>query len=145
MDPAPWYSGSFGVGLQAAAPGTFLFADRSTQADFIGTAPNEFGVRAAGGIYLYTNAALTGGLKLAGNGGSQWLGHSDVNLKHNFRDVDGEDVLARIAKMPVPEWSYKAQDAAIRHLGPTAQDFHAAFGLGRIRCSSALWTPTAWR
>lgn len=32
--------------------------------------------------------------------------------------------------MPVPEWSYNAQDAAIRHMGPTAQDFHTAFGLG---------------
>jgi len=32
--------------------------------------------------------------------------------------------------MPVREWSYKTQDAAIRHVGPTAQDFHAAFGLG---------------
>jgi hypothetical protein len=39
-------------------------------------------------------------------------------------------VLTRIAAMPVTEWSYKAQDAAIRHIGPTAQDFHAAFGLG---------------
>ena len=28
------------------------------------------------------------------------------------------------------EWNYKAQDAAIRHMGPTAQDFRAAFGLG---------------
>ncbi|HUU95494.1 MAG TPA: peptidase S74, partial [Phycisphaerae bacterium] len=25
---------------------------------------------------------------------------------------------------------YKAQDASIRHMGPMAQDFHAAFGLG---------------
>jgi NifU-like protein involved in Fe-S cluster formation len=33
--------------------------------------------------------------------------------------------------MPVTEWSYKEQDAAIRHIGPTAQDFHAAFGLGQ--------------
>ena len=32
--------------------------------------------------------------------------------------------------MPVREWNYKAQDAAIRHMGPTAQDFRAAFGLG---------------
>ena len=35
-----------------------------------------------------------------------------------------------IRDRPVTEWSYKAQDAAIRHMGPTAQDFHAAFGLG---------------
>ena len=33
-------------------------------------------------------------------------------------------------EMSIREWNYKAQDAAIRHVGPTAQDFHAAFGLG---------------
>ena len=63
-------------------------------------------------------------------GGVQWTSVSDVNAKRLFRDLDGEDVLSRFAAMPVTEWSYKAQDAAIRHIGPTAQDFHAAFGLG---------------
>jgi Chaperone of endosialidase len=53
-----------------------------------------------------------------------------VNPKENFRDLDGQDVLAKIASMPIREWNYKAQDAAVRHVGPTAQDFHAAFGLG---------------
>jgi hypothetical protein len=47
-----------------------------------------------------------------------------------FRDLDGEIVLTKLAAMPIREWSYKAQDAAIRHVGPTAQDFYAAFGLG---------------
>ena len=32
--------------------------------------------------------------------------------------------------MPVREWNYVSQDPGIRHLGPTAQDFRAAFGLG---------------
>ena len=32
--------------------------------------------------------------------------------------------------MSIREWNYKAQHATIRHVGPTAQDFHAAFGLG---------------
>jgi hypothetical protein len=32
--------------------------------------------------------------------------------------------------MPVTEWSYKAQNPGIRHIGATAQDFYAAFGLG---------------
>ena len=27
-------------------------------------------------------------------------------------------------------WNYKSQDAAIRHMGPVAQDFYAAFGVG---------------
>ncbi len=115
--------------IQTSAPGTFVWADRSTSTDFIATAPNEFGVRSAGGVYFYTNAALTSGLKIAA-GGSQWLTHSDVNMKHAFRDLDGETLLGKIAAMPVQEWSYKTQASAIRHVGPTAQDFHAAFGLG---------------
>jgi hypothetical protein len=35
-----------------------------------------------------------------------------------------------LAPMPIREWNYKAQDAAIRPVGPTAQDFTVAFGLG---------------
>ncbi|MFP5354751.1 MAG: tail fiber domain-containing protein, partial [Gemmatimonadota bacterium] len=31
--------------------------------------------------------------------------------------------------MPVYEWAYKDAPEA-RHVGPMAQDFHAAFGLG---------------
>jgi hypothetical protein len=27
-------------------------------------------------------------------------------------------------------WNYKTQDKSIRHIGPIAQDFHAAFGYG---------------
>ncbi len=32
--------------------------------------------------------------------------------------------------MPLSTWNYKAQDDSIRHMGPMAQDFRAAFGLG---------------
>ncbi len=117
------------VWIQTQATGSFLFGDRSTANDFVGTAVNEFGVRAAGGVYFYTNAGLSSGLRIA-PGGSQWLTHSDVNMKHDFRDLDGEALLGKLARMSVQEWSYKSQDAAIRHVGPTAQDFHAAFGLG---------------
>jgi len=35
-----------------------------------------------------------------------------------------------VAALPLTSWNYKSQDPAIRHLGPTAQDFKAAFGLG---------------
>jgi hypothetical protein len=30
----------------------------------------------------------------------------------------------------VTEWKYKVEPEGTRHIGPTAQDFHAAFGLG---------------
>jgi hypothetical protein len=37
--------------------------------------------------------------------------------------------LAKVAAMPVTEWQFKTEPGE-RHLGPMAQDFHAAFGLG---------------
>ena len=122
----------------AAAPGSFVFGDRSTigQGNGLVTSisPNQFLVRAAGGTVFWSTAATTyptspGVILFSGD--SSWSSLSDVNAKENFRDLAHDDVLARIAAMPVREWNYKAQDQAIRHLGPTAQDFHAAFGLGQ--------------
>ncbi len=117
----------------STATGSFVYGDRSTvgntTARITANMPNQFLVRAAGGVTFYTNGTLTSGVVLAG-GGSGWGIVSDANMKENFRDLPAGDVLARIAAMPVREWNYKTQDASIRHVGPTAQDFHAAFGLG---------------
>jgi hypothetical protein len=110
------------------APGTFIFGDRSTFTPIVGGAPNEFLVRAAGGAAFYSHRDLTMGVMLAPNGGG-WSSVSDGRLKENFRDLPSEDVLAKIATMPIREWNYKSQSASIRHVGPIAQDFHAAFGL----------------
>jgi len=35
-----------------------------------------------------------------------------------------------VSQIPLTEWNLKTQDPSIRHLGPMAQDFRAAFGLG---------------
>jgi len=32
--------------------------------------------------------------------------------------------------MPVRQWRYTNEDAGIKHIGPVAQDFQSAFGLG---------------
>lgn len=125
-------NGSVALGSYAAAitNGSFVFSDRSQPGVLHGAVnPNEFSVRATGGVTFQTGLAATVGVRLASNG-TQWLSLSDARTKLRFRDLDTDDVLARIAAMPVTEWSYEAQDAGIRHIGPTAQDFHAAFGLG---------------
>jgi hypothetical protein len=57
--------------------------------------------------------------------------YSDVNTKENFAPVNGQEVLERLAEVPVTTWSFKADDPSVRHMGPMAQDFYAAFGLGR--------------
>jgi endosialidase-like protein len=53
---------------------------------------------------------------------------SDRNAKEGFEPVDPRAVLAAVARLPIERWSYKGE--TVRHLGPMAQDFTAAFGLG---------------
>ncbi len=61
--------------------------------------------------------------------GSSWINASDRNLKQGFAPVDAQAVLEKVAALPVTTWSYTAQPGE-KHLGPVAQDFRAAFGLG---------------
>ncbi len=55
---------------------------------------------------------------------------SDRNAKTNITPVSDRDVLDALASVPMSTWSYKTDDPSVRHLGPMAQDLHAAFGLG---------------
>lgn len=54
---------------------------------------------------------------------------SDRNLKENFQPVNVQDVLEKVAALPITRWDFKA-DTNTPHLGPMAQDFHAAFHVG---------------
>jgi hypothetical protein len=60
----------------------------------------------------------------------QLLGPSDRNLKENFEEIDAKEVLAKVANLPITKWNYKADENRTLHIGPMAQDFKAAFGLG---------------
>ena len=44
--------------------------------------------------------------------------------------VDGEEILEKLAALPISTWNYKTDPPTVRHLGPMAQDFAATFGLG---------------
>ncbi len=44
--------------------------------------------------------------------------------------VSKDDVLRRVAALPVSTWTYGWDHPSVVHLGPMAQDFGAAFGLG---------------
>jgi hypothetical protein len=124
-------SGKFSValGYRAKAPfaGNFVFAD-STDADFAPNGPNNFRVRATGGVRFVVSAVNAWSCGLV-DGGS-WVCTSDVNHKQDLERLDGKAVLNKLVAMPVYAWSPKGVNAHVRHYGPTAQDFHAAFGLG---------------
>jgi hypothetical protein len=61
--------------------------------------------------------------------GTTWNNASDRNLKDNIHTIDPREILEKVAALPVSRWNYKTQPGAT-HLGPMAQDFRAAFGLG---------------
>ena len=90
-------------------------------------AANQLVARAAGSVIFSGNTAMTAGVTLAAGGGS-WTTLSNSRMKTNFRALDGEEVLTRLAQLPILEWNYITQDTSIRHVGPMAQDFRAAFG-----------------
>jgi hypothetical protein len=54
---------------------------------------------------------------------------SDRNLKENFAPVNPRDVLDKVTGLQISRWNFIA-DNTTPHVGPMAQDFHAAFGLG---------------
>jgi hypothetical protein len=59
-----------------------------------------------------------------------WANSSARALKERFALADAQAVLASLAELPISTWNYRAEGAAVRHMGPTAEDFYAAFGLG---------------
>jgi len=54
---------------------------------------------------------------------------SDRQAKQDFRSVEATAILEKVVALPISEWAYKG-DSATRHIGPVAQDFKQAFGLG---------------
>ncbi len=50
--------------------------------------------------------------------------------KTDFAPVDGQEVLAQVARLPITTWRYKEGEGEVRHMGPMAEDFDAAFGVG---------------
>ncbi len=81
------------------------------------------------------NSAGTGGtvlMTLTGGGltvNGTFVSSSDRNVKERFEPVNARDVLEKVAALPLSRWNYK-DDPSQKHIGPMAQDFHAAFTVG---------------
>lgn len=117
---------NYGIGVQSST----LYQRSNTQFAWFRDGVHSDGALdpGAGGALLMTLGTNTGtpvGIARA----QQFVNVSDRHAKTAFAPVDAIDVLARVLELPVSRWSYKT-GAGERHLGPMAQDFHAAFGLG---------------
>lgn len=124
------YSMAFGYRASTNGhTGARVFGDASTTDSIEAVANNEFAVRAAGGFRFRSNATLTNGCNIAAGGASMSCA-SSMTLKENFVDIDGDDVLARMRRIPVNTWNYTDEGRESRHMGPFAEDFWREFGLG---------------
>ncbi|MFL5382849.1 MAG: tail fiber domain-containing protein [Longimicrobiaceae bacterium] len=124
------YSMAFGYRASTNGhTGAKVFGDASTTDSIEAVANNEFAVRAAGGFRFRSNATLTNGCNIAAGGASITCASSRT-LKENYFTVDGEDVLRRMRDIPVTTWNYIDEGRQSRHMGPFAEDFWNAFGLG---------------
>ena len=188
-------SGTAGLGCSGVSlsgdidgdEGSFVWAD-SQGSDFVSSGPNQFLIRADGGLMLNTSTlpgfaddvvfkarpqsgdadidlrlvtrgdkqvsvfvrdsagtlaispqSLTSGSNrlevFGGTGGDAslsyggtWTNASSRAYKTGFATIDPADVLARVVDLPITTWSYRESTEG-RHMGPMAEDFHAAFGL----------------
>lgn len=119
--------------------GAFVWSDASTPNVAVNAAAaNQFVVRAAQFWFGSTNNVTSSlgrfietstGAYLSSGG--TWTNSSDSAKKTGFLEVNGDSLLAKLAAMPVRTWSYRDEDSTVRHIGPTAQDFRAAFALGQ--------------
>ncbi len=93
--------------------------------------PNEFTVKATGGVRFFSDPLQKVGTMLASYATS-WSTISDRNVKKNITPIDSRAILEKLDSVPVAKWNYDwEEDCATPHLGPMAQDFKAAFFPGR--------------
>ncbi|TAG50024.1 MAG: hypothetical protein EAZ30_01845 [Betaproteobacteria bacterium] len=139
---------SFAAGQYAyAADRTFVWNSYDT-INNIPSRTDSFRVQAPSGFdvsfgpnrdyFVAFNADTAGFLIVTSTGaklstGGVWTNNSDRAKKRDFSPIttqSARDILRKVVALPLSTWSYSAEDAKIRHIGPMAQDFWKAFRLG---------------
>lgn len=134
------YSFAGGFAARPAHTGMFVWSDFASGQPFpnpsdpnLFPGPNFFCCRTTGGAFFATGVNASGHITSSSWlpwGSGTWVAYSDKNGKHAFADVDHSEILQKVRDLPITTWSYNAQGDSVRHIGPMAQDFRAAFGLG---------------
>ena len=113
--------------LENKGPTRFRMKNTNTNNEWsINAHDSDFRITPAGSATVAMTIFPTGNVTIAGT----LTQNSDRNSKENFRTLDHKALLQKIAQLDITEWNFKAEAAAVRHIGPMAQDFHQLFGLG---------------
>jgi hypothetical protein len=132
--------------------GSFMIGDNDPLgqgATLVGIS-DQFVGRFLNGYYLMTSGDDNPGLGFGavrtgvqiGRGQNSWAAISDSTKKERLSPINHAEVLRKINSIRLSTWNYKGQ-TTIRHWGPMAQDFYAAFGndgLGQIGCDTLIYS-----
>lgn len=146
-------------GVIAPDVGTFFAATNLSSDNITSASANLGDIESDGSLTVTGDADLQGNITLATttvaninvgiltsdsgaylSDGGDWVNASSKELKENFATTSPQDILSKIGALPIYTWNYKAQDSSIIHIGPTAEDFHQAFGLGGENGNKAIST-----
>jgi hypothetical protein len=124
------------VGVGTSTPDSRLDVEASTSVDLRLTATGGsawrlindsagFAVEQVGAAFRAVQVDSAGNMDINGmlNQGSS------RSIKTDIVAADPRATLRAVAALPLLHWRYKA-DAGVRHVGPMAEDFYRAFGLG---------------
>ena len=76
-----------------------------------------------------------------------------MRSKRDFAELNRTALLEGLEALPVRSWRYKAQGEGVRHIGPTAQDFHRLMGaflppsnmlFAQLHCQNDLTSVCGW-
>jgi len=132
-------SGSGFVVLGDVSGANLVFDTNEIIARNNGAGTNLYLNNEGGNVGILRNAAShplhVGNDSSTGNGahltaGGTWTNGSSRDFKQGFEPIDKQAVLRKVVELPVTRWQYKGEGEDAHHLGPVAEDFHAAFGLG---------------
>lgn len=100
--------------------------------DEANTAGTSFDLTPAGalelgaGVTANGNSTINGNLTVTGT----FSNPSSRTLKTDIHAVDSRDMLRRVTALPVYSWRYKADLSGPEQIGPMAEDFQNAIGVG---------------
>ncbi|MGH8612785.1 MAG: tail fiber domain-containing protein, partial [Gammaproteobacteria bacterium] len=133
-----WNGWSAGFGPSFRSNGAAFLGENGLSVDYCSRRNDGTG---GGTCWVYFgpngNKVITSSTGAYLSTGGVWQDNSDKHSKTAFAPIKPQAVLAKVVALPVTTWQYKAEPAAVRHLGPMAQDFHAAFKLGQDDTSIA--------
>jgi hypothetical protein len=136
-------SGDTEIGIQSTDGGSHLWTLQSSSTNYP-TAPSlnasfqiidrtaglsRFYISTGGSVGIGTTTPVSTLQVAGGITCTTLIQTSDRNAKENFAPVSPQEILNKVAALPITTWNFKTMNDG-RHMGPMAQDFYATFHLG---------------